>query len=153
MLIPAISTGNRVNRKLNSPCCIAWNLKLLYYLYGHIPPCPQLSSWPMREDIFCPVRPPISSRIYRWKGGGVTLFFFERGRWRQCFAATRKHQLTNPIEGTEKPSWGSRVARPQAQVCTPNSFLKHLPKRTITFLRKAFNAMLRRQYHHHHHHH
>jgi hypothetical protein len=86
-----------------------------------------------------PLGQPIWSLIYE----GSYSFIFLARTLAQISSSSGRPQLTNPIYWTEKPSGGSRAARPQAETCTPNLFM-HLPKRKITFLKKVCNAMLRR---------
>jgi hypothetical protein len=61
------------------------------------------------------------------------------------YAPASELTLTTPSEVLQAFR-GLKVGKAPGPNCIPNRVLRHLPKRAIIFLTKAFNAVLRRQY-------
>jgi hypothetical protein len=61
------------------------------------------------------------------------------------YVPSSEPKLTSPSEVLEAIR-GLKVGKAPGPNGVPNRFLRHLPKRAITFLTKVFNAVLRKQY-------
>jgi hypothetical protein len=61
------------------------------------------------------------------------------------YAPASEQKVISPSE-VQQANRGLSVGKATGPNGIPNSVLRHLPMRTITFLTKVFNAVLRRQY-------
>jgi hypothetical protein len=61
------------------------------------------------------------------------------------YSPSSKPKLTSPSKVLQAIK-GSNVGKASDQNGIPNSVLRHVPKRALTFLTQLFNAVLRKQY-------
>jgi hypothetical protein len=85
---------------------------------------------------FQPVNDPLDTAVVE---------MVNEAMWSYEYDTASEPKLTSPSEVQQAIS-GLRFGKAPGKNSIPNRFLRHLPKRAITFLKKVFIAVLRKQY-------